>query len=64
MYCLHHVFGSRQNVIVSESQHSITGRFKIGGTLGVMPRLLLMLTAINLDDYPSFQAYEIGDVWT
>jgi len=60
---LHHVIGLQLNIVVPESQHSITGRFQIASALRFVRYLFLMLTAINLDHQPVFQGNEINYVW-
>jgi hypothetical protein len=48
-YRLHYIVRMQQHIVIPKSQHPIPSRFKIVGALGVVPGLLLMLAAINLD---------------
>jgi len=54
----------QQHIIVPESQHPITSRFKFVGALGVVPGLLLMLAAINLNHESLVQTNKVRNVWS
>jgi hypothetical protein len=59
---LHDSFDAAQNIAIGKSQDAVTSRCEMRSACGVVPFLLLMLRAINLDDQSGVVAAEIREI--
>jgi hypothetical protein len=61
---LRYAVNAGQNVVIPESQHTKSKRFKMHGALRVIWRLLRMLAPIYFNHKPSVQTHEVRYVRT